>query len=143
MRNERSVERRRQEKLQKILAAKIIVRWVKQWLQTKRAKAVRKQIVKNIIKLQRWIRRGFMVKRLSKRQRSKKVLLALFQGWKTRRIVNSLAKEIQDYVNCDEVTNPYLKTRLKNHFLVLFENVIKNELWLSKNRFRLQRLQSL
>ena len=68
--------------------------------------------------------------KLEKRMKAKKLIYSLFKGWKTRRIVNALSKEIQDYVNCEDV---YLKMRLKNQFLVLFESVVSNSLWLAKN----------
>jgi hypothetical protein len=57
-------------------------------------------------------------------------MLAAFLGWRTRRIVNSLALEIQDYVNCEE---PAQKHALKTLFLTLFEGVILHKLWLHKN----------
>eukprot|EP00347_Sterkiella_histriomuscorum_P021453 403333923 len=139
-RTEMSVERKRQGKLQKILAAKIIVRQVKQWLQYRRAKNLRKHIVSSIVKIQTFIKRKQLRMYIDKRIKARKLIFGLFQGWKTRKIVNSLSKEIQDYVNQDQ---GYHKMRLKSHFLVLYENVQKNELWLSKNQFRLQRLQSL
>jgi hypothetical protein len=72
--------------------------------------------------------------------RAKQEILSLYYGWMTRKVVNCLAKEIQDYVNMDDV---YQKERLKRHFLVLFDNVIKNKLWLQKYGYRLQRLQNL
>jgi hypothetical protein len=49
-----SVERRRQSKLQKILAAKIIVKKVKTWLQVKRARDSRKKTIGSIVKIQKW-----------------------------------------------------------------------------------------
>ncbi|CDW83456.1 UNKNOWN [Stylonychia lemnae] len=139
-RTEMSVERKRRAKLQKILAAKIIVKHVKNWLSYKKGKQFRSYIISKIVFIQRWFKSQMLKIMIEKRINARAQIFSLFQGWKTRKIVNSLAKEIQDYVNCDE---GYQKMRLKNHFLVLFDSVIKNNLWLTKNLFRLQRLQNL
>ncbi len=77
------------------------------------------------MKLKRWV---------NGKIKAKKMLLSLYFGWRTRKIVNCLSKEIQDYVNCDE---GYHKMRLKTHFQVLFDSVVKNQLWLQCNQFRL------
>lgn len=65
------------------------------------------------------------------------IILGLFKGWKVRKIIASLAKEIQEYVNCEDEC---VKLRLKNQIMVLYDNVLKNDLWLSKNLYRLERL---
>ena len=42
-----------------------------------------------------------MLKRLKIISKFRERLRSIFNGWKIRQIVNSLANEIQDYVNCD------------------------------------------
>jgi hypothetical protein len=55
---------------------------------------------------------------------------AVVNGWKVRQIINSLANEIQDFVNCDL---PQERQRLKSVFLALYESVVHHRLWLKKN----------
>jgi len=57
-------------------------------------------------------------------------MLAAFLGWRTRRVVNSLAQEVQDYVNCEDGPN---KQALKVMFHNLYESVMHHKLWLLKN----------
>jgi hypothetical protein len=61
-------------------------------------------------------------------------MYAWFLGWRVRRIVNALSKEIQEYVNCEDL---FAKERLKRNFFLLYDNVVNNKLWLSKNFYRL------
>jgi hypothetical protein len=109
-------------------------------LLVKRARNQRKKIINTIILAQRLFRRYKATKLLRKRIAAKKLILSLFKGWKIRRVINALSKEIQDYVNCED---PYQRLRLKSQFLVLYESVMANSLWVSKNFYRLQRMQSL
>jgi hypothetical protein len=50
-------------------------------------------------------------------------LLGVFNGWRTRRVINCLAQEIQNYVNQEDHRE---KNRLKGSFIGLFENVVKH-----------------
>jgi hypothetical protein len=76
----------------------------------RRGREERKNMIKGIVKIQRWYRR-IRIDKTKKMdiKKAKSLLLSLFKGWKTRKIVNALAKEIQDYVNCED---HYLKQRL-------------------------------
>ncbi len=71
---------------------------------------------------------------MRKRINAKSLIHALFKGWKTRKIVNSLSQEIQEFVNTDDI---FAKIRLKRSFYLLYDNVVSNKLWLNKNIYRL------
>ena len=79
-------------------------------------------------------------KLLKKRIEAKKKIYSIFLGWRTRKIINSLAKEILEFVNTEDML---VKLKAKRNFHTLYENVVKNSLWLTKNHYRLQRLQNL
>lgn len=104
----------------KILAAKVIVKHVKAWLQ-RRKKKERRYSITRIIYIQKWWRRVIQKKRITQFKRFKQIMLAAFLGWKTRRVVNSLSLEVQDYVNCEEGT---MKKQLKALFHTLYESVV-------------------
>jgi hypothetical protein len=47
-----------------------------------------------VIKVQRWYKNIRMRRFVVKKIKAKKLIYSLFSGWRTRKIVNSLAKEI-------------------------------------------------
>lgn len=61
----------------------------------------------------------------------------MVEAWRTRRALNCLAYEVQEFVNC-EVEERRMKLRLQFH--MLFENVLKHKLYLEENYLKLQRL---
>ncbi|TNV86984.1 hypothetical protein FGO68_gene1077 [Halteria grandinella] len=127
--HEQSAERRRKMQLIKILAAKVIVKHVKAWLKRRKAK---KQTIPfhQVVFIQKWWRRVIKKKRIAQFKRFKQIMLAAFLGWRTRRVVNSLAQEVQDYVNCEDGPS---KQALKVMFHNLYESVMQHKLWLLKN----------
>jgi hypothetical protein len=79
-----------------------------------------------------------MVKKgLKWRRYIKTLLMATVQAWRTRRALNCLASEVQQFVNCD---NQIRKCRLREEFHLLYEKVIEDKLYLWKNAKKLQRL---
>lgn len=58
-----------------------------------------------------------------KKIKAKQLILSLFMGWKTRKIVNCLAKEISDFVNCED---EMIKSRLRRKFFILYDSVLNN-----------------
>jgi hypothetical protein len=55
-------------------------------------------------------------------------------AWRTRRALNCLGAEVQEYVNCEE---PKAKKLLRNKFHTLFAKVFKNKLYLEVNAQKL------
>lgn len=64
-------------------------------------------------------------------------LMAAVRAWRTRRVLNCLGAEVQNYVNCECVGK---KERLKQEFHLLFDIVMQDKLYLENNAYRLQRL---
>jgi len=60
-------------------------------------------------------------------QRFKMLLRNIVTAWRTRRSLNCLCTEVQDFVNCEE---PKLKGRLREKFHCLFPTVMKNRMYL-------------
>lgn len=57
------------------------------------------------------------------------LLRNVVQAWRTRRALNCLCNEVQDFVNCEDMC---LKARLRAKFHSLFGTVLANRLYLEK-----------
>ena len=66
------------------------------------------------------------------------MLLSAFIGWTTRKAVNCLSNEIQDYVNCEDLN---LKPYCRKHFQHLFGIIVERKLWLQHNEEKLRELK--
>lgn len=66
--------------------------------------------------------------------------MAVVRAWRTRRALNCLGVEVQNYVNCDDLAK---KRRLGQEFYLLFEIVLQEKLYLEKNHKQLQKLQDM
>ena len=58
------------------------------------------------------------------------IVTDLVTAWKTRRSLNCLGSEVQEFVNCE---NPKQRNELRNQFHVLFCNVLDSKLYLEEN----------
>lgn len=72
------------------------------------------------------------------RWRLREQITALAQAWRTRRALNALVVEVQQFVNCD---NPAKKHRLRLEFNLLFQKVLHEKLYMCKNARKLKALQ--
>lgn len=59
-------------------------------------------------------------------------------AWKTRRSLNCLGTEVQEFVNCEDVKQRH---ELRANFHLLFSKVLKNKLYLEDNFEKLQKLR--
>ena len=67
---------------------------------------------------------------VEKRQRLKMIVTDLATAWKTRRSLNCLGSEVQEFVNCE---NERQRCQLRGQFHTLFYTVIRNKLYLEDN----------
>ena len=67
----------------------------------------------------------------------KQKLRAVVQAWRTRKAINCLADQVLEFVNCESNRR---KAHIRSVFLGIYEKVVKEKLWLSKNASKLQRL---
>ena len=74
---------------------------------------------------------------LAWRQRVKSILMNVVEAWRTRRALNCLGSEVQEYVNCEV---PAKKARMRVQFLELFDQVLANKLYLESKCDHLTRL---
>ena len=65
-----------------------------------------------------------------KRRRLSMIITDLVTAWKTRRSLNCLGTEVQEFVNCE---NNKQRAELRSHFHTLFSRVLKNKLFLEEN----------
>lgn len=63
------------------------------------------------------------------------VLRDVVQAWRTRRTLNCLCNEVQDFVNCED---GYTKGKLRDKFHALFKTVLTNRMYLEKRAMQLQ-----
>ena len=61
-------------------------------------------------------------------------------GMRTRKSVNCLAHQVQEYVNCDSASR---KARLRQEFHGLYDRVFREKLYMKKNFKKLQRLLAM
>ena len=54
----------------------------------------------------------------------------MVEAWRTRRALNCLAVEVQEFVNCEVESR---RERLRLQFHLLFEQVLDRKLYLEKN----------
>lgn len=64
--------------------------------------------------------------------------MSTVQAWRTRRALNCLGAEVQQFVNCEVRSR---KNRLRQEFHLLFDKVMSEKLYLEKNSNLLKRLQ--
>ena len=85
----------------------------------------------NAAKIQRAFRifvfRCTVLEGIAWRQRVKTILINVVEAWRTRRALNCLGSEVQEYVNCE---NSYKKAKLRVQFHDLFDQVLYNKLYL-------------
>ena len=65
-----------------------------------------------------------------KRKRLKMIVTDLVTAWKTRRSLNCLGSEVQEFVNCE---NERQRFELRNQFHFLFSKVLRNKLYREEN----------
>ena len=73
-----------------------------------------------------------------KRQRLKMIVTDLVTAWKTRRSLNCLGHEVQEFVNCE---NQRKRFELRSQFHQLFHKVIRSKLYLEANFEKLQKVR--
>ncbi len=56
--------------------------------------------------------------------------MAVVEAWRTRRSLNCLGDEVQEYVNCEHAAR---RDCLKQQFQLLFDKVMADQLYLEKN----------
>lgn len=56
-------------------------------------------------------------------------------AWRTRRALNCLCTEVQDFVNCED---PTMKAFLRQKFHCLFNTVLQNKLFVEQRAGQLQ-----
>ena len=71
-----------------------------------------------------------LLRAFEKRHRLKMIVTDLVTAWKTRRSLNCLGSEVQEFVNCE---NERQRCQLRSQFHTLFHSVIKNKLYLEDN----------
>ena len=95
----------------------------------------------NAAKIQRAFRtfvfRCTVLEGLAWRKRIKTLLINVVEAWSTRRALNCLGSEVQEYVNCDD---SYKKAKLRIQFHDLFDQVLSSKLYLESNGEKLKRL---
>lgn len=79
------------------------------------------------------VRRAF-----EKRQRLKMIVSDVVAAWKTRRSLNCLGDEVQEFVNCE---NEKQRGHLRNSFHILFQKVMEQKLYLEDKNDTLQKLR--
>jgi len=67
------------------------------------------------------------------------VVADLCKAWRTRRSLNCLGAEVQEFVNCE---NHRQRFELRNYFHMLFSKVVRNRLYLESNFDKLQKLKT-
>lgn len=67
------------------------------------------------------------------------IVTDLVMAWKTRRSLNCLGIEVQEFVNCE---NEKQRRELRSQFHSLFVKVMKNKLYLEDNFDNLQKLRT-
>ena len=75
---------------------------------------------------------------MQRRRRLKMIVSDLCIAWRTRRSLNCLGTEVQEFVNCE---NEKQRSELRNHFHLLFDKVLRNKLFLESNFDRLQKFK--
>ena len=58
-------------------------------------------------------------------------------AWRTRRALNCLGNEVQEYVNCEDAD---MKAKLRDQFHALFDTVLAQKLYMEKNADKLNEL---
>ena len=66
------------------------------------------------------------------------IITDLVTAWKTRRSLNCLGTEVQEFVNCE---NQKQRGDLRAHFHTLFAKVLHNKFYLEENFDKLQHLR--
>eukprot|EP00347_Sterkiella_histriomuscorum_P022678 403337566 len=118
------MESRKQVKLQKILAAKVIVKHVKKWILKKRGKEYRKYMIYNLIRLQRWMRQKLLC---NKTKISKALLLAYVKGWRVRKSLCLLELMIKAFVMEDNLDK---KHTIRVQFNTMFDRALRDRLYI-------------
>ena len=59
------------------------------------------------------------------------------EAWRTRRALNCLGQEVQEFVNCEVASK---KMKLRKHFHKMFDKVLEEKLYLETNLDLLQDL---
>ena len=77
-----------------------------------------------------FVSRNEIIEGLMWRQRIKMIIMNTVEAWRTRRALNCLGQEVQEFVNC-EVNSK--KTRLRRHFHRMFDQVLREKLYLEAN----------
>ena len=70
---------------------------------------------------------------IKRRHRLKMIITDLCSAWRTRRSLNCLGTEVQEFVNCE---NARQRVELRKHFHMLFSKVVQNKLFL-ESKFEL------
>ena len=65
------------------------------------------------------------------------IIMNTVEAWRTRRALNCLGQEVQEFVNCEVNTK---KARLRRHFHRMFDQVLREKLYLEANLDQLQDL---
>lgn len=100
-------------------------------------KTIQRAILKIITAFRCYRARQRTVKGLAWRCHIKAQLMTVVVAWRTRRALNCLSSEIQQFVNCE--THPR-KHRLRQEFHLLFDKILSDKLYLAKNARQLKRL---
>ena len=66
------------------------------------------------------------------------IVTDLVTAWRTRRSLNCLGNEVQEFVNCE---NDKQRAELRNRFHTMFVKVVENKLYLESNFDRLQKFK--
>jgi hypothetical protein len=85
--------------------------------------------------LSHFVLRRRVHKGLQRLARQKMLVRTIVTAWRTRRTLNCLCTEVQDFVNCEE---PGLKARLRDKFHCLFQTVMDHRMYLEHKANQLQ-----
>lgn len=107
---------------------------------TKRLHLLARAINQAVQKIQHAYRRYCVRQGLKWRKHVKILLMSTVQAWRTRRALNCLGAEVQQFVNCEVRSR---KNRLRQEFHLLFDKVMSDMLYLEKNSNLLKRLQAM
>ena len=84
-----------------------------------------------------YISRCQVLEGLMWRQRIKMIIMNTVEAWRTRRALNCLGQEVQEFVNCEQDKQ---KAKLRRSFHKMFERVLSEKLYLEANLDQLQDL---